>query len=55
MDVSDQIVEVPLTSAKPRRFVFALLENFTMLCFAAAVESLRIANRMAGRELYRWS
>ena len=55
MDVSDQIVEVPLTSTKPRRFVFALLENFTMLCFAAAVESLRIANRMAGRELYRWS
>ena len=55
MDVSDQIVEVPLTSAKPRHFVFALLENFTMLCFAAAVESLRIANRMAGRELYRWS
>jgi transcriptional regulator GlxA family with amidase domain len=26
-----------------------------MLCFAAAVESLRIANRMAGRELYSWS
>ena len=55
MDVSDQIVEVTLTSTKPRRFVFALLENFTMLCFAAAVESLRIANRMAGRELYSWA
>ena len=55
MDVFDQTVEVPLTSTKPRRFVFALLENFTMLCFAAAVESLRIANRMAGRELYSWA
>ena len=30
------------------------MENFTMLCFAAAVESLRIANRTAGKELYSW-
>lgn len=40
--------------AKPRRFVFVLLEDFTMLCFSAALESLRIANRMSGRELYSW-
>jgi transcriptional regulator GlxA family with amidase domain len=26
-----------------------------MLCFACAIESLRIANRMAGRELYSWT
>ena len=26
-----------------------------MLCFSAAVESLRIANRMSGRELYSWT
>ena len=38
----------------PRRFVFVLLDKFTLLCFAAAVESLRIANRMAGHELYSW-
>ena len=25
-----------------------------MLCFAAAIESLRIANRTAGKELYKW-
>jgi transcriptional regulator GlxA family with amidase domain len=30
------------------------MNNFTMLCFSAAVESLRIANRMAGQELYEW-
>ena len=42
-------------SGKPRRFVFTLLENFTMLCFASAVEALRIANRTAGVELYTWS
>ena len=41
--------------ARPRRFVFVLLPEFTMLCFAAAVEALRIANRMADRTLYTWS
>ncbi|MEL7299744.1 MAG: GlxA family transcriptional regulator [Pseudomonadota bacterium] len=40
--------------AKPRKFVFVLLENFTLLCFASALESLRIANRMAGQDLYSW-
>ncbi|WP_304951190.1 GlxA family transcriptional regulator, partial [Sulfitobacter sp.] len=39
---------------KTRRFVFVLLENFTMLSFASAVECLRIANRMAGRPAYDW-
>lgn len=38
----------------PRRFVFVLLDQFTMLSFAGAVEPLRIANRMAGREVYSW-
>ena len=55
MDVSDQLVDVQDSLAKPRRFVFVLLESFTMLCFSAAVESLRIANRMSGRELYSWT
>ncbi|MEL6464570.1 MAG: GlxA family transcriptional regulator [Pseudomonadota bacterium] len=39
---------------KPKRYVFVLLDNFTLLCFSSALESLRIANRMAGRELYVW-
>jgi transcriptional regulator GlxA family with amidase domain len=38
-----------------RRFVFLLLDRFTMLSFAGAVEPLRIANRMAGRTLYTWA
>jgi transcriptional regulator GlxA family with amidase domain len=38
----------------PKRFVFVLLENFTLLSFASAVDSLRIANRMAGQTLYEW-
>ncbi len=54
MNIQPQIVDLPPTSGKERRFVFVLLDNFTMLCFACAVESLRIANRMAGRTLYTW-
>jgi transcriptional regulator GlxA family with amidase domain len=41
-------------TAKPKRFVFVLLNQFTMLCFASALESLRIANRTAGIPLYTW-
>ncbi|WP_370229894.1 GlxA family transcriptional regulator [Cognatishimia sp.] len=47
-------MNVTRNGSKPRRFVFVLLNDFTMLCFSAAVESLRIANRMAGQELYEW-
>lgn len=39
----------------PRHFVFLLLDNFTLLSFAAAVDALRIANRMSGRKAYTWS
>ncbi|MFN3937835.1 MAG: GlxA family transcriptional regulator [Gemmobacter sp.] len=44
----------PDTDPPPRRFIFLLLDRFTMLSFAGAVEPLRIANRMAGRKLYTW-
>ena len=54
MTIEPQIVEVD-HKGKPRRFVFVLMENFTMLCFAAAIESLRIANRTAGKKLYSWT
>ncbi|MDD9920812.1 MAG: GlxA family transcriptional regulator [Boseongicola sp.] len=49
-----QIVDVTGETDKPRRFVFVLLDQFTLLCYACAVESLRIANRMAGETLYEW-
>jgi transcriptional regulator GlxA family with amidase domain len=41
-------------AARPERFVFLLLENFTLVAFAGAIEPLRLANRMAGRTLYEW-
>ncbi|MHA6323729.1 GlxA family transcriptional regulator [Roseivivax sp. CAU 1753] len=42
-------------AAVTRRFVFVLLNNFTLISFASAIETLRLANRMAGRELYSWT
>lgn len=41
-------------AAAPRRFVFVLMDGFTLLSFASAVECLRIANRMAETPLYEW-
>ena len=40
--------------AEPRRFVFVLLDNFTLLSFASALECLRIANRMLDEKVYSW-
>jgi len=42
----------PLT--KKRSLVFFLVPNFSMLPFSAAIETLRIANRMLGYEAYTW-
>ncbi len=39
----------------PRRFVFLLLDRFTMLSFASAIEPLRIANRVIGEQVYCWA
>jgi transcriptional regulator GlxA family with amidase domain len=40
--------------ARRRSFVFVLLPQFSFMPFAAAVEPLRVANRMSGQPLYRW-
>ncbi|OIQ43239.1 MAG: AraC family transcriptional regulator [Roseobacter sp. MedPE-SWde] len=48
-------VETPKETGPTKRYVFVLLERFSMLSFASAVECLRIANRMAGRNAYSWS
>ena len=54
MQSQRQIVEIEASVAKPRRFVFVLLENFTLLSFASALECLRISNRMSNNTLYDW-
>ncbi|TCM81494.1 AraC family transcriptional regulator with amidase-like domain [Rhodovulum steppense] len=40
--------------SRPQDLVFVLLDRFTMLSFAGAIEPFRIANRMSGKTLYRW-
>ncbi len=54
MQEQRQVVDVENASAKPRRFIFVLLDKFSMLSFASALDSLRIANRMADKDLYTW-
>lgn len=44
----------PTQPVKTRRFVFVLLDRFTLLSFASALECLRIANRMVGQPAYEW-
>ncbi len=41
-------------NVKKRSLVFFLVPNFSMLPFSAAIETLRIANRMLGYEAYSW-
>src|SRR5262245_31003394 len=43
-----------MTMSQTTNFVFLLVEDFTHLAFSNAVESLRIANLMAERDLYSW-
>ncbi|WP_373050051.1 GlxA family transcriptional regulator [Thalassovita aquimarina] len=55
MNKSRNAVEVSGVSDKPRRFVFVLMDNFTLMSFSAALECLRLANRMSGKRLYDWT
>lgn len=38
----------------PEKVVFLLVEDFSQLAFACAIEPLRIANLVSGRPLYSW-
>ena len=38
----------------PQEMAFLLVPNFSMIAFTSAVEPLRLANRVAGKELYSW-
>jgi len=44
-----------LTSdTKPYRIGFLLINKFTLIALASAIEPLRMANQLSGRELYTW-
>jgi len=38
-----------------RSFGFLLIDRFSSMCLTSAVEPLRVANRLLGRSVYRWS
>ncbi|WP_416138461.1 GlxA family transcriptional regulator [Halomonas sp. HK25] len=46
--------QAPRKPVAPQAIGFLLLENFTLFSLASAIEPLRMANQLAGRELYRW-
>ena len=54
MTVSDAIL-TNSDSPRPTHVGFLLLPDFALLAYATAVEPLRAANRLSGRDLYRWS
>lgn len=47
-------IQADRSADRPEKFVFLLLENFTLIAFAGGVEPLRLANMMSGRMLYDW-
>ncbi|WP_251977913.1 GlxA family transcriptional regulator [Salinicola avicenniae] len=48
-------MRVDYTSPLPEPVGFLLVPRFSMMAFFSAVEPLRIANRLAGQALYRWT
>ncbi|MEJ2632343.1 MAG: GlxA family transcriptional regulator [Acidihalobacter sp.] len=43
-----------VTAAPPYRVGFLLINNFTLVALASAIEPLRMANQLSGSELYTW-
>ena len=41
-------------NSAPQQVGFLLIPQFSMMAFSSAIEPLRSANRMSGRDLYRW-
>ncbi|MBC6408293.1 MAG: GlxA family transcriptional regulator [Rhodobacteraceae bacterium] len=54
MQEQRQVVATTPEDTKPRRFVFVLLEQFTLLSFASALDCLRLANRHFAQPVYEW-
>src|ERR1700674_5358363 len=53
---STQIKEERLESpVAPCRYAFLTLPNYSLIAVSNAVEPLRMANRLVGRDVYQWS
>jgi AraC family transcriptional regulator, glycine betaine-responsive activator len=44
----------PASQPSTAHVAFLLLDRFTLIAFSAAIEPLRLANRVSGRTLYTW-
>ena len=53
--MSDDIAVDPVEPVVTLHVGFLLMPEYTLSTFANAVGMLRMANRLSGRELYRWS
>ena len=51
----NSIINLNIEVKSAKRFVFVLMEHFTLLSFSSALDALRIANRMSGKKLYDWT
>ncbi len=40
--------------SNPQKIGFLLINNFTMISFASAIDPLRMANQLSSQELYQW-
>ncbi|MEJ0045090.1 MAG: GlxA family transcriptional regulator [Rhodospirillales bacterium] len=47
-------MEMPAPTEEAENFGFFLVPKFSMMAFVSALEPLRVANRLAQRQLYRW-
>ena len=43
------------SGAAVHRFVFLTLPNYSLIALSSAVEALRMANRVAKKEVYQWT
>lgn len=44
----------PKNAHPSRHFVFLVMQNFSLIAFASAIETLRLANHIKGEEIYTW-
>lgn len=49
-----EITDTNAKTPEPYRFGFLLVPGYSMIAFTSALEPLRMANRLLGRELYAW-
>ena len=49
-----QNINKPSNSSSSRHFGFLLMQNFSLIAYASAIEALRLANHVKGEEIYTW-